>query len=177
MSRIYHKKEIEIAGEKITTEYFEVHFAEPCSDNKYSLSDLWDTITYPFYIIKCRYRSTRIKIRYCLQRMKHDYDNIDMYALCDKFIKRYSKILKAYKENLHGHPCHMTSEEWDEILDQLLFHLHYMDEDNVDNEIYKDIPHNWIPTSETSMKVYQIMNKHKNEFFKLFSEYFYDLWD
>ena len=102
------------------------------------------------------------------------YDYVDTFETFSKFIDRYSKILKEYKENLHGHPGYMAEEEWNAILDQMIFHLYYMDEDNVDKELYKDVPDNWIVTWDTTS---DILEKHKNEFFKLFSEHFYDLWD
>ena len=146
MSTTYHEKEIEIAGEKITAKYFEINF-KVAEEEKYTLSDLWYDITLPFYKIKWKIRNIYWEIRYGFQRMFKYYDSVDTFGLCDKFIDRYHKILKAYKENLHGHPCHMTSEEWDEILDQLLFHLYYMDEDHVDEELQKDVPKNWLVTS------------------------------
>ena len=48
-----------------------------------------------------------------------------------------------------------------------------MDEWTVIQELEKDVPDNWSVSSET---VYEVMDKHKNEFFKLFSEYFFYLW-
>ena len=173
MSTIYHEKEIEIAGEKITAKYFESSFNySPTKRSK--LSDLWFNITLPFYRLKIKIRDVYWEIRYGIQRMFNDYDYVDTFSLCDKFIERYSKILKEFKENLHGHPGTMTEEEWNGIIDKMLFHLYYMDEENIDKELYKDVPDNWIATWDTSAT---IMEYHKNEFFKLFSEHFYDLWD
>ena len=173
MSTTYYTQEVEIAGEKIRAKYFESNYSfHPYDETK--LSKLWDKITWPFYVIRNKIREIRREIRYCIQRMFKDYDNVDTFGLCDKFIERYTKILKEYKENMHGCPGTMTEDEWDEILDQMLFHLYYMDEDKVDKELMKDVPKSWIVTCET---IYPIMEHHKNEFFKLFSEHFYDLWD
>ena len=72
-----------------------------------------------------------------------------------------------------GHPGFMTEKEWDSILDKMIYHLYYMDECNIDNEIMKQVPDNWIPTLRCTN---EIMEKHKGEFFKLFSEYFYHLY-
>ena len=173
MNTTYHKKETEIAGEKIMAEYFErsLNFSLP---KRSKLSELWDTITLPFYRIRWKIRDIYWEIYYGFQRMFKDYDEVDTFGLCDKFIERYSKILKEYKENLHGHPGTMTEEEWTAIIDKMLFHLYYMDENNVDKELSKDVPESWIHSWNTSG---QIMLKHKEEFFKLFSEYFYNLWD
>ena len=173
MNTIYHEKEIEIAGEKITAKYFESSF-KLNAEEKHTLSDLWDTITLPFYKLRGKIRDIYWEICYGFQRMFKDYDNVDIFGLCDKFIERYYKILKEFKENLHGHPAKFSEEEWNDILDQMLFHLYYMDEDNVDKELSKDVPESWIPCWETTLP---IIEHHKNEFFKLFSEHFYDLWD
>ena len=68
----------------------------------------------------------------------------------------------------------MTEEEWNNIIDEMIFHLRYMDEEKVDEELCKDVPDNWIPCVPT---IDMITEKHKDEFFKLFSKYFYNLWD
>jgi hypothetical protein len=173
MNTTYHKKEITIAGETITAEYFESSFNySPTERNK--LSDLWDTITLPFYRLKRKIRDIYWEIRYGFQRMFKDYDNVDIFSMDSKFIERYYKILTDFKKSLHGHPGRMSEEEWNKILDQMIFHLYYMDEEHIDEELCKDVPESWIPTWNTSG---EIMEKHKNEFFKLFSEHFYDLWD
>lgn len=173
MNTTYHTKRIEIAGEIIEVEYFELNF-KPGEEEKYTLSDLWYDITLPLYRLKGKVNRIYWEIRYGIQRAFKGYDNVDTFGLCDKFIERYSKILKEFKENLHGHPGTMSEEEWNTIIDKMLFHLYYMNEDNVDEELCKDVPESWIPTLDTSG---QIMMKHKEEFFKLFSEHFYNLWD
>ena len=177
MSTTYHTKEIEIAGEKITAEYFESSFNfRPIERTGLSqkFSNLWDTVTLPFWRLKYEIKNIYWDIRYGFQRMKKGYDYLDTISAYSKFIDRYTKILKAYKENMHGHPGRMTEEEWNNIIDKMIFHLYYMDEENVDEELSKDIPESWLPTLNTT---YNIMEHHKNEFFKLFSEHFYDLWD
>ena len=68
----------------------------------------------------------------------------------------------------------MTNEEWEAIVDEMLYHLHYMDERNVEEELERDVPKDWSPSQRN---IDEIMDKHKDEFFKLFSEYFYNLWD
>jgi enoyl-[acyl-carrier-protein] reductase (NADH) len=67
-----------------------------------------------------------------------------------------------------------SAEEWDNVIDEMLYHLHYMDEENVIKELEKDVPDEW---NASHIVVHEIMNKHKEEFFILFSKYFYDLWD
>lgn len=174
MNTTYHTKEIEIAGETITAEYFETtdNFYSPTVHNK--LSDLWDTITWPCYKLKHKIRNTYWEIRYGFQRMLKGYDNVDTFSMDSKFVDRYYKILTEYKNNMHGHPGRMNEHQWYAIVDRMIYHLYYMDEENVDKELCNDVPESWIPTWKTTG---EIMEYHKNEFFKLFSEHFYDLWD
>jgi hypothetical protein len=106
--------------------------------------------------------------------MFKDYDVTDIFSIHSKFVERYSKILVDYKNSLHGHPINLTQEEWEVIIGDMIKHLYYMDEENVEKELSKGVPENWTPSCKT---VGEIMDKHKDEFFKLFSEYFYNLWD
>lgn len=172
MSVKHFQKEITIAGETIKAEYFEADSAFTIECN--SRFNLWYIITLPFYRLKRKIRDIYWEIRYGFQRMFKGYDYVDTFGLCDKFIDRYYKILTEYKKNMHGHPARFSEEEWNAIIDKMLLHLYYMDEDNVDEELCKDVPENWIPRWDTT---YPIMEHHKNEFFRLFSEHFYDLWD
>ena len=51
MNTTYHKKEITIAGHTIVAEYFEINLNFPDTQQS-KLSDLWDTITTPYYTLK-----------------------------------------------------------------------------------------------------------------------------
>jgi hypothetical protein len=168
-----HTKQIEIAGETITAEYFEIN--QNFTNKKFEDQlTLWDKITWPYYRLKYKVKDFYWDIRYAFQRAHKGYDYLDVISTYSKFMDRYTKILTKYKENKHGYPARMPEEEWNKIIETMLFHLHYMDEDNVYEELCKDVPDNWIPRWETSG---EIMEHHKTEFFKLFSEHFYDLWD
>ena len=86
------------------------------------------------------------------------------------------EILINYRHNRLGSPCVVEfndyetwSEEnekaYDTILDKMIDLLDKMDENN---EIYDNM--DWKTEYETQISA-------KNEFFKLFSEYFFSLWD
>lgn len=141
---------------------------------KDKLEDLWDTITWPFWKTRRWIIDTYWEIRYGFQRMFKGYDSVDTFDTFAKFTERYEKILKEYRVHHYGYTASMTSEEWDSIIDEMIYHLHYMDEHNVEDELSKGMPEDWIPSSITT---YEIMERHKDEFFKLFSKYFYNLWD
>lgn len=102
------------------------------------------------------------------------YDYVDTFETFAKFIERYTKILTEYRKMHVGYVGTMTNEEWEAIIDEMLYHLKYMDEETVTEELERYVPDNWHASSKT---VAEIMDKHKNAFFELFSKYFYHLWD
>ena len=166
-----HTTKVEIDGEEIQAEYLEFSHEFDLFNKKLNL---WDKITMPFYRIKNTLRDVYWEIRYGFQRMFKGYDYVDTFEIFSKFTERYYKILTDYKNNLHGHPVNLTQEEWDGVINDMLRHLYYMDEENVEKELKKGVPEDWIVSSKTT---YEIMNQHKDDFFKMFSEYFYNLWD
>lgn len=141
---------------------------------KDKLEDLWDAATTPYWATKRWVKSVYWKVRYGFERMFKGYDSVDTFETFAKFIERYSKILKELRDNHFGYPCNLSEEEWDNILDEMIYHLHYMNEHNVEEELERDVPEDWNASRKT---IDDIMENHKNEFFKLFSEYFYNLWD
>lgn len=138
------------------------------------LEKIWDAITIPFYRIKHKVRDIYWKIRYGFQRMFKGYDVVDTFETFAKFVERYGKILTEYRKKHWGYPGDLTEEEWDDIVDEMIYHLHYMNEQTVIDELEKDVPYEW---SVSGKVVSEIMDKHKDEFFTLFSKYFYHLWD
>ena len=134
----------------------------------------WDVITTPYYKAKHWIRDTYWQVYYGFQRMFKGYDAVDTFETFAKFTERYEKILKDYKKYHYGYPGDMTEEAWESVVDDMIYHLHYMDEQNVEDELSKGMPEGWVPSCIT---VDQIMERHKDEFFKLFSKHFYNLWD
>lgn len=135
---------------------------------------LWNTITTPYYKARWKIKEAYWEVRYGFERMFKGYDSVDTFETFAKFIDRYTKILTDLRKCHYGYPGTITEEEWDNVLDEMIYHLYYMDEEHVTAELEKDVPDNWTVSGKT---VSNIMDKHKNEFFKLFSEYFYHLWD
>lgn len=165
-------KEVNIGGEQIEAEYLIFEYNYSSKENKFS--NLWYKITIPYYRTKIKIKDIYWKTKYGFQRMFKGYDSVDIFDISGKFIDRYYKILTEYKKNMHGYPGTMSEEEWNNIIDKMLFHLYYMDEKNIEKELYKDVPENWTLSLQTTDL---ITEKHKNEFFKLFAEHFYSLWD
>lgn len=155
------------------------YFIFDCPDwwpqkNQNKLEELWDVVTTPYYKAKWHIRDLYWRIRYGFQRMFKGYDSVDTFEIFAKFIERYSKILTDYRKHHVGYVGTMTNEEWEAIVDEMIYHLYYMDEERVIAELEKDVPDDWSASHQT---ICEVMDKHKNEFFRLFSEYFYDLWD
>lgn len=164
----YVLSKAQVGRDKVDAKYFNSDFyLEPI---KWSL---WDKITIPFYRAKRVIRDTYWNIRYGFQRMFKGYDSVDVFDVYAGFIKRYSKILENFKKHNCGYPSDMTDEEWDNIIDEMIYHLYYMDENNIDKELEKYAPEGYVPCLETTGK---IMYEHKEEFFKLFSKHFFNLW-
>lgn len=140
----------------------------------YGFKKLWCVIEDAYWKAKRWARETYWEVYYGFERMFKGYDCVETFSTFHKFIERYGKILTELRNNHAGYPYDLTEEEWDRVLDDMIYHLYYMDEHHVIEELEKDVPDNWSASAKTTG---EIMNKHKDEFFKLFSEYFYNLWD
>lgn len=170
-----HKATVQVGRDVIEAEYFTFKHSRLWDSKKMNwIEKAWDTITTPYYIIKRKVKDAYWEVRYGFQRMFKGYDVVDTFETFAKFIERYTKILTEYRKKHVGYVGTMTNEEWEAVIDDMLYHLKYMDEWTVIQELEKDIPDDWNASLKT---VNEVMDKHKNEFFRLFSEYFYNLWD
>jgi hypothetical protein len=113
-------------------------------------------------------------VKFGFQRMFRGYSDQDLYNFYDNWIERHLKMLKDFKTSTWGYPMNMdTPEQWDEILDQMISHLELMNEDRVIESLKQGMPEDWEPSYNT---VWEIMERHRKDFFELFSKYFYNLW-
>ena len=104
--------------------------------------------------------------------LKHGYSPVANWETFQWFIDVMREILTNYRHFRSGTPDIIDSgtkneniEAYNAILDRMIDLLDKMDESN---PIYNNM--SW-------KKRYEEMADAKNEFFKLFSEYFYTLWD
>lgn len=101
--------------------------------------------------------------------MKKGYDEYATWETFYWFIDTMKPILQDYKRTMQGYPANMTEEEWNKIIDRMIELLNLMDERN---EKYLAEEYSKYPLKgDTEREIA------KNKFFKLFSEYFYNLWD
>ena len=105
--------------------------------------------------------------------IKHGYDEYANWETFDWFIYTMKDILVTYRNNHNGYPYvsfddkvqEQAEKKYDEDLDTMIALLDDMDEGN---------------PKYNSMKyadVNKTMDSAKDEFFELFSKYFYHLWD
>lgn len=123
------------------------------------------------YSIKYRilYLLRDVKLYFIRRRfvLKHGYAEPALYETAEWFIVAFKEIIYNYRHHASGYPGNMTKEEWNSILDIMLDLLNKMSDD-----YYWDLnKEEWDP--EEDLKKEQA----KKEFFKLFSKYFYNLWD
>ena len=134
----------------------------------------WDSVKYFPWRLGFKIKNLYYQVKYGFQRMFRGYDDTEVFNADLTFIDRYLKILKDFRKNHYGYPLSITNEQWDDILDEMIKHLSLMTEDNVKTELKKGMPDSFEPDYKT---VNEIMDRHKDEFFKLFSKWFYNLWD
>lgn len=170
-----HKATVTVGKDTIEAEYFTFNRSDWWTPKKMNFFEkVWDVITTPYYRVKRWIKDTYWEICYGFQRMFKGYDSVDIFETFAKFRERYIKILTEYRTYHVGYCLEMTEEEWDNIIDEMIYHLHYMDEETVTEELERDVPNDWHASYKT---VNYILDKHKDAFFELFSKYYYHLWD
>ena len=146
--------------------------------------------------LKWKIKNLRWELRYAWKRAWYGHDDMDMIEMFDCFIERYKAILKDYRKYHHGlfwvpeeyresynTDC-FDEEQTDIILDMMIYHLEMMDEHHVEKvlygkNMYDDNYEIWKGKEgiERMKKISSVMNQNKDAFMKLFSLFFYQLWD
>lgn len=141
-----------------------------------------------------------LELRYAWRRAWRGYDDLDMFECFEVFRRRMIKILRdfiTYGSGLLNIP--QESEHYNELLikfpegyfddestkiiyQTMIFHLHMMDEDYVEKKlygknVYDDDYEIGCRSMEEHKRISSIMMQNKNAFMKLFSLFYYDLWD
>lgn len=142
-----------------------------------------------------RLKELKWEIKYAWQRAWRGWDARDMFAMNSMFIEKYKSILKYYKENHWGlfnvpneykdtfNKLHFNEEETDMIIETMIFHLEMMDDEYVEKKLYgkniydDDYDFKKDFSIDKCRHVAEIVNQNKNLFMKLFSTFFWELWD
>lgn len=144
-----------------------------------------------FYKITDFFKYLPIEIKWFWQRGTRGYSDRDVWGIDDWFLNIIVPMLEQLKEVKHGYPLDLTSEQWDEILDRMIFCFKEANEEtcsmvneyetdfifkiygNLEKES-KELENNYFKRAE-EIENYQLQMK--EEAFKLFSKYFHALWN
>lgn len=146
------------------------------------------------------FRELRRELRYAWRRAWLGYDDVDMFDCFEMFRRRMIRILEDfikygtsllnlpkqsehYEELLKNFPEEYFNEEATQIIYQtMIFHLQMMDDDYVEKVLYgKNIDDDdyeiGCRNAEEYKKINLIVRQNKDAFMKLFSLFYFDLWD
>ena len=120
-------------------------------------------------------------LRRRIQRFRRGYAYSDAWDIDFWFMRTVKPMLIQLRDNGIGIPMGLyldgaenEREAWEAVLSEMITCLTLMEEDEAQK--YLGVADNdW--SVESYNKVTDFMEKNKNRFFELFSEYFYSLWD
>lgn len=146
------------------------------------------------------FREFRLELRFAWNRAWRGYDDADMFDCFEMFRKRMIRILEDFTKN--GHTLLMIpdeSEHYNELIRKfskvyfdeentkliyrtMIFHLQMMDSDYAEkklygNNVYDDDYQIGCRSVEDYKKINLVMQQNKDSFMKLFSIFYYQLWD
>ena len=146
------------------------------------------------------FRELRWELKYAWRRAWFGYDDVDMFECFEMFRRRMIRILEDFINHRHGLlNLPQESKDYNELLKKfpegycddentkliyqtMIFHLQMMDEDYVEkilygNNVYDEDYQIGCRSIEDHKRIYSVMRQNKNAFMKLFSLFYYDLWD
>ena len=146
------------------------------------------------------FRELRWELRYAWRRAWLGHDDVDMLECFEMFRRRMIRILEDFIK--HGHSLFSIptqSEHYEELLKRfpdmvfneehtrliyqtMIYHLQMMDEDYVEkilygNNVYDDDYEIGCRSIEDHKRIYSVMQQNKDAFMKLFSLFYFHLWD
>lgn len=146
------------------------------------------------------FRELHWELRYAWRRAWRGYDDVDFFECFEMFRRRMIRILEDFINHGHAYLTIPTqTEHYNELLKKfperyfneettkliyktMIFHLHMMDEDYVEkklygNNVYDDDYEIGCRNIEDHKRIYSVMEQNKDAFMKLFSLFYYDLWN
>lgn len=145
-------------------------------------------------------RELRWELRYAWRRAWRGYDDVDSFECFEMFRRRMIRILEDFINHGNGLlNLPSQSEHYNELLKRfpegyfdeentkliyrtMIYHLQMMDEDYVEkilygNNVYDDDYQIGCRSIEDYKRIYSVMQQNKDAFMKLFSLFYYHLWD
>ena len=141
------------------------------------------------------FRKLRWELKYAWCRAWRGYDDVDFFECFEMFRRRMIRIFEDFINHGHGLlNLPNQSEHYDELLKRfpkgyfdeknteliyqtMIFHLQMMDEDYVEKILYGDNVYNDDYKVEDYKRINSVMKQNKDAFMKLFSLFYYNLWD
>lgn len=115
--------------------------------------------------------------RWRCQRFRRGYSQRDLWEMRTWFVETAKPMLQHMKDNHHSCPEELSGEEWAAILGEMIRLLEIMDVWD-DAAARKELNISKEDDSyEARMKISKEKEVAKDQFFKLFSEWFWDLRD
>lgn len=168
--------------------------------NDLGLKDFFISSRKEKYKLRRFFRELRWELRYAWRRAWRGYDDVDFFECFEMFRRRMIRILEDfinygngllnipresehYNELLKRFPEGYFDEEHTKLIYQtMIFHLRMMDEDYVEkmlygNNVYDDDYEIGCRSIEDHKRIYSVMEQNKDAFMKLFSLFYYHLWD
>lgn len=133
-----------------------------------------------FWTIRHGFRDAFYNVKYGIQRWRRGYSDVDLWNLCDWFHEMMGKMLPEIRKRHHGYPVGMTNEEYEGKLDRLIELQPYLDWYTGENIVKAELgikDELFLRSKEDVEAVNKRNTEKKDEFFNLFSELFYNLWD
>lgn len=146
------------------------------------------------------FRELRWELKYAWRRAWIGYDDVDMFECFEMFRRRMIRIMEDFIRHGHGllnlpqesdhynellkkfPEGHFDEEHTELVYQTMIYHLQMMDENYVEkklygNNIYDDTYEVECRSREDRKRIYSVMKQNKDAFMKLFSLFYYDLWD
>lgn len=142
-----------------------------------------------FNKLKWKFYDIRLFIKSKYQLLRYGFEFRDCYSLDYSLAKWMVPRLKHLKKNLNGHPMELTLEQWEEILDKIIFSFEYvLNEDKYIDECFpKDFNYDfdsdkdgYLIWKDNRKPNFSILDKYEEQYdngIKLFSQYFRSMWD
>ena len=136
----------------------------------------WEKLLRPFFVMKIRMKERSAQGKYRRQRADKGYSDFDLWEIRTWFVHRIVPMLREMSDKANNHPEEMEFEEWQSLLRHMADLAETMDtwEDGalrkklgIDEEDY---------SVESLYRISDEKEKAKEEFFTLFSKWFYHLW-
>ena len=168
--------------------------------NDLGLTDFFISSRKEKYKLRRFLRQLRWELKYAWRRVWIGYDDVDFFECFEMFRRRMIRILEDFINHGNGLlNLPQESEHYKELLKKfsegyfddentkliyrtMIFHLQMMDENYVEkklygNNIYDDDYEVDYRSIGDYKRIYSVMRQNKDAFMKLFSLFYYDLWD